>query len=211
MKSISELVIEVCKKGEKMKQILMSRKPQEMYNILSGKQKIIILKNVPKDFTGWVNLICTNGICLYEYEGQYFLGDGKSNNIISSFPTNLLNRKVICRFWLDEVDRFSTYQIEGTTITIDKVIEKSCLTYEELEEYEDSGDNDPDRPFTLIGLYALPIKNLEIFAVPKELGEFYKANLWATSEVIKQMNDKDRKHYQLTKVPSTWMYVEVGE
>lgn len=186
-----------------MKSLLLNVTPIEALNILNGKQLALLRKRVPKGFKGWCYLWVSNGLCLYEYEGKYFLGEGKSNRVISSFPTNLINRTIPCRFWFDEYKFFDSnyedfvYSVGGdfprsyekNWLSIEKfkqlAINQGCITEEELWNYFESGVND-------IG-YAMHIKNLQIFDEPKELSEFVHG--------IKY----------ITKAPQSYMYVEVIE
>lgn len=83
-------------------------------------------------------------------------------------------------------------------------LEKSCLTYDELENY---GKGKP--------LYLNEITNLVIFDKPKELGEFYKVKTTELkADITKPRNFDNANGFQLeyipiTKAPQSWMYCEV--
>ena len=76
-------------------QILMSIRPQHLVNILNGKKTIELRKQFPSDFRGWVYCYCTK-------TKPYITQQSKSQFTIreSKDFTNLINGKVVCRFWV---------------------------------------------------------------------------------------------------------------
>ena len=163
------------------KQILMSIQPQHFANIKTGKKTRELRTVIPKNFVGWVNLYCTKGkpyLCKF-YE-KYELVKCYTYEELKNDGAEPLNGKVVARFWFDE---YSTYPYVDTSIPsgyedwdgnwVDQTkeemgyyingeeLEQMCLSYQEMFDYGKGKD-----------LYAIHIKNLEIFDKPKELGEF---------------------------------------
>jgi predicted transcriptional regulator len=197
-----------------MKQLLMSIQPQHLYNILTGKKTLEIRKQIPKGFKGWVNLYCTIGKpYIYNFAN---LDYGLSNEIINAKYHDLLNGKVVARFWFDEYDMVdiqrttrtnADYSIKDSKgITHRTVIKRvvnyfydnpkgACVSDEQLTKYG-CGQ----------GLYAMHIKSLEIFDKPKALSEFRNIGRY-------NLKGKQLKHVwkEVTKAPQNFMYVEVEE
>ena len=97
---------------------------------------------------------------------KHFFLDGAYNRLIDNLPDYLLNGKIVaeCDFEVEEIrivddDPLGAYWYETKTLSENEVLEKSCLTSDELFEYLGE-DNEG---------YAIHIKNLHIFDKPKEL------------------------------------------
>ena len=109
----------------------------------------------------------------------------------------VLNGKIVaeCDFEVEDLrivedDPLGTYWYETKTLSENEVLEKSCLTSDELCEY--LGDYNEG--------YAIHIKNLHIFDEPRELEEVYK---------IDNVGGKLFTH-SLKKAPQNMMYVSVN-
>ena len=95
-----------------MKAILMSIRPQHLANILNGKKTIELRKRFPSDYRGWVYLYCTKGKpYLTRIYGEWDLTkygceESPSGNV------RTVNGKVVCRFWVENVDKF-VYHDDG--------------------------------------------------------------------------------------------------
>lgn len=168
--------------GEKTAEIRRTA-PKEWVDYLSGKTK-----KKPEPMTGYI--YCTQGKPYVAYvDGKlYTQGDGTGRG-----PADIcFNGKVVAKFTLREVERFSKIEmsngstaIEGPFKTIIKILKKACLSVEELLAYCKMGDN-----------YAWQISDLVIFDKPKELSEFKEDfQSWV-------YNRKPRP-------PFSWQYVEV--
>lgn len=164
-----------------MEAILMSIKPQHATNILNGKKTIEIRKRFPKDYAGWVYIYCTKGKGLYETTNATtktktysttpeppIYGFGYKLEHLSS------SGKVVARFWCDNVEEIhcSSYGLETSEhwyrtqeMNEKELLEKSCLTFEELDQYLCWNNG-----------YAIHITKLEIFDKPKEISEFWQFN-----------------------------------
>ena len=103
---------------------------------------------------------------------KYFFLDGAYNRLIDDLPKYLLNGKIVaeCEFEVEEIkpEKYwhSTedfdYIYNTGTVYYDDLLKKSCLMDYELDDYlgcEDKG-------------YAIHIKNLKIFDMPKELSDY---------------------------------------
>jgi len=96
-------------------------------------------------------------------------------------PLDKLNGKIVaeCDFEVEDLrivddDPLGAYWYETKTLSENEVLEKSCLTSDELYEY--LGEYNEG--------YAIHIKNLHIFDKPRELG-FYSSNYFYFKEVEK--------------------------
>ena len=169
------------------KAILISIKPKWVAKILNGKKTFEIRKRFPKDYVGWVYIYCTK--------------DKKYANLINR--GGFLTGMVVARFWCDKVENIQciwSYAAgncyEPETFYEHDLLEKSCLTYSELNEYL-NGKNG----------YAIHITKLEIFDKPKEIGEFNTKHYPQFAGLV-----KNTIHYELqplTKAPQSWCYIEV--
>jgi predicted transcriptional regulator len=200
-----------------MKAILMSIKPENLINILNHNKTLELRKSVPTNFVGWVYLYCTKGKPYLGY-GNYFtnsqnwetgltIGDNENG-----FDT-IMNGKVVARFWFDEYEKVSLqlvdksgydedrlYDYETQKLSIDELLLKTCLSYDELHNFLDNKEYG----------YALHIKNLEIFDKPMELSEFYRIR--KTIHIIDEdCYNKGIGICKLTKAPANWQYVWVKE
>lgn len=167
-----------------MKAILMSIRPQYVAKILNKEKTIEVRKRFPVDYGGWVYIYCTkdNKNCLFDFRDDENAPDkfgcGKADKWYKQHY-KLLNGKVVARFWCDKVEKIHSYlEPEQWYMTSDLggsgLLQKSCLTFEELDDYLLSGYG-----------YAIHITKLEIFNEPKEISEFktinplrYPANLY---------------------------------
>jgi len=184
------------------KAILMSIRPQHLVNILNGKKTIELRKRFPKDFRGWVYCYCTKGkdiLCRY-YDGHWFTTKDRNNNW-----KRYLNGKVVCRFWVDNVDTIIRsgmgYHVEGQDIAYtNRLANRSGLMFDDLQER--FGDNN---------FKAILISKLEIFDKPKELSEFY----YYKKRLIDCGRDcppyVDEVKTQVRKAPQSWQYVYVED
>ena len=185
-----------------MKSILLSIKPQWVEKILNEKKTIEVRKQFPKNYVGWVYIYCTK--------------DKKYANLINR--GGFLTGMVVARFWCDKVEEILNYGLARRSESMMKeLLEKSCLTMNELNEYaphKEYKEND--------FIYAIHISKLEIFDKPKELSDF---------KSICQKFEKDTVHYscigckycnydlpypatrssclkKITKAPQNYCYIE---
>ena len=178
-----------------MKAILISIKPKYVADILNDKKTLEIRKTMPK---------CELPIDVYIYctKEEYLACDtytGKRR--YNAFPkgTNGFTQSgmVLAKFTLNKVEIINAYdEPERWYMTNSmgggKLMEKSCLTYEELNSYL-KGKNG----------YAWHIDNLVIFDRPKELNEFKKRNGCMDFQgYVKYLYEP------LTKAPQSWQFVE---
>ena len=195
------------------KQLLISIRPQHLYNILTGKKPLEIRKQIPLNYVGWVNCYCTLGKpYLTSFCGRLNLFD----KITDNFKFAMLNGSIPCRFWFDEYDLYNPFYFENTGVKkLDYLVdgkerEKMCLEDDDIRAYGKGKD-----------LYAMHIKKLEIFEKPKALGEFntfsesYEQCGFAMSLKEEYMTQKERLINRGSKIvthaPQNFMYVEVEE
>jgi predicted transcriptional regulator len=105
--------------------------------------------------------------------------------------------KVVARFYCDKVEKiflnknhFINDQYSTDELDYEELLEQSCLTYRELDDYLQCE----------IGC-AIHISNLEIFDKPKELSEFRK--------YYRSKGYPQNQSWYLTKAPQSWCYIEV--
>ena len=199
-----------------MKSILLSIKPQYAAKILNGEKTIEIRKN--KALASAIQkLIDEKGYAdIYVYcsksNTQYLAGSkNKVCEIITKSANTRFspsidkytgNGKVIFKFRCYKVEEivlnknhFVNEQYYTDELDYEELLEQSCLTYKELDDYLQCG----------IG-YAIHISDLEIFDRPRELSDFIKC---------------DNKHIRigncfigfggiprLTKAPQNYCYIE---
>lgn len=121
-------------------------------------------------------LYCTKAKpCLRDYRGKAiydrFVTSPSDRPFTSDDTQPILNGKIVaeCDFEVEDLrivedDPLGAYWYETKTLCENEVLEKSCLTSDELYEY--LGDYNEG--------YAIHIKNLHIFDKPKELSEYSK-------------------------------------
>jgi predicted transcriptional regulator len=211
---------------------LMPIRPQHLVNVLNGKKTLEIRKSVPKDFKGWVYLYVTKStggriamnkpyLFMSSTEKDFLKACNADIYLLSNLKPirDILNGTIPCRFWFDEYDTHpfvdvsiptgyedwdgnfvdTTEEEMGYYITGDD-LDKMCLSYNEVANYGKSKD-----------LYALHIKQLEIFDEPKSLTEFKK---WTKKIIYSGMDCPpyvDDVLVPVTKAPQSYMFVEVKE
>ena len=169
------------------KAILISIRPEWVEKILNGEKTIEIRKSMPKcELPIDVYIYCSkpnkypntsNG------NKTQILSFDKSTNkyrLWRSSYGKVLNGKVVAKFTLNKIEEikleFTDHPELGYGINencgddwyeweSDDLLEKCCLTYDELYEYGNHED-----------IYAWHIDNLQIFDKPMELNEFYRNN-----------------------------------
>ena len=183
------------------KSILLSIRPQWVAKILNGEKTIEVRKQFPKDYVGWVYIYCTKSKP-YLWKGAY----RPYHTVDTHNPFNYywhcnpkyrsdFNGKVIARFWCDKVEEILNYGLaRRSEIMMKDILEKSCLTMNELNEYaphKEYKEND--------FIYAIHISELEIFDRPKYLTEYYKSYVETEKGIYYQV---------LTKAPQNYCYIE---
>lgn len=165
-----------------MKAILMSIRPQHLVNILNGKKTIELRKKFPSDYRGWVYLYCT-----------------KTKPYLEA-ALNFLSGKVVCRFWVNNVEDtiVINYDTQTQTLSEFELSVRSCASIRYLNNY-------------FVGYKAIDISKLEIFDKPKELVEFYyyKKRLIDCGRDCPPYFDEVKT--QVSKAPQSWQHVEVKE
>ena len=150
-----------------MKTIFLPVRSPWACKILNKLKIVEVRTRFPKDFRGWVYLYCTKakpylldfGDCEYPYKnGGYELSNIIDDNIISH-GADILNGKVIARFWVDDVERLFNAKYFGFN---DEFLDSACLTQCQLDKYV--GENKR--------FYAIHIAKLEIFDASKTLADF---------------------------------------
>jgi len=185
-----------------MKAILMSIRTQHACNIMNGIKTIELRKRFPKDYRGWVYCYCTK-------TKPYITQQSKSQFTIreSKDFTNLINGKVVCRVWVDNVEEviannnyfsgMSSYKT--ATMPESELLKKACVNHEYLYVH-----------MTMFGKTekAIHISKLEIFDKPKELAEFY----YYTKRLIDcGMDCPPYVKTQVHKAPQSWQYIYIKE
>lgn len=117
------------------------------------------------------------------------------------FPNTILNGKIVaeCDFEVENLrivddDPLGGYWYETKTLSENEVLEKSCLTSDEVYEY--LGDDNEG--------YAIHIKNLHIFDKPRELSEYYKLDSTITLREV--INRTKPVFIPINKAPQSMMH-----
>jgi|LSQX01.2.fsa_nt_gb predicted transcriptional regulator len=184
-----------------MKAILMSIRPQHLVNILNGKKTIELRKKFPSDYRGWVYSYCTLGKP-YLYECALYS--------LSKEGERFLSGKVVCRFWVENVEEIICRRFWGQwesytkTLGYSEISQASCLGNREIVHYL-KGNNGS----------AIHISKLEIFDRPRELCEFHtNIKKEPPEELLCHKCGKPMEYYEykyLTKAPQSWQYIYIEE
>ena len=134
---------------------------------------------------------------LYKYKDKYYT----QHYLTFTDCVEVLNSKVVARFWFDEYNKYvdvsncgmtscgleCDYDFKYWLYDLDDELKKLCLTYDEVENYGNGKD-----------LYTWHIKQLEIFDTPKSLSDFH---VWYGGE---------ESFYPLKKAPqrNVWVYTK---
>ena len=174
-----------------MTSILLSVRPEHVFNILNDTKTLELRKTIPHDFKGWVYVYVTMG-------KPYLTDYDQSKMIINEqyHKEHALNGKVVARFWFDEYEELLTqHHIDGQQI--DRILKDGCIEYDDLYDYV--GDKET--------IYAWHIKKLEIFDKPMELKDFmFDAKVW--NQAYQAFEEVPR---ELHRAPQSWQYVGVKE
>ena len=189
-----------------MKSVIRSAKPYWIYLILTGKKKVEVGKNFPKskDWNKVVEMYCSKDI--------------RSFNRIPEKDREWMRKylgKIACRFVCDRIDTYHygnmDYPIpafdgddsiceigDGYYITSGE-LEKTCLTYEELEKY---GKGAP--------LYGWHISDLVIYDKPHAISEFARpcdgCDKLGTSRCTEEISPC--RATILKRPPQSWQFVQ---
>lgn len=188
----------------------MSIKPQYVAQILKGNKTVEVRKKFPKDYVGWVYIYCTKH--KLSYSKYHYLNDNTIDEVFAKkfgLKKEILNGKVVGRFWCDKVEEIKNYPFEapehprGYRIGYDtqsiewyKLCDLSCLSEDELFNY--LGRNNG---------YGIHISKLEVFDNLKELKEFrHWVAVWqyCGMDCPPYVDDELRSLY---KAPQNWCYV----
>ncbi len=212
-----------------MKSIILSVSPQEALNILNGKATMLLRKRIPKGFVGWCYLYVGKGRP-YLYKGAYkpMHSLDKTNplnyhwNLNNKlFNIDLQNGKVIARFWWDESEEiqygftgcpFPIIDDDPNFIISKDILKKLCLTTNEIDEYG-GAENE-----IVNNLFAIHIKQLEIFDKPKSLGEFRYFKKDGCKLCVKETKQYGDIYFcdickpnNITNAPKNYVFVELNK
>lgn len=214
-----------------MKAILMSNHAKWCALMMNGDKTIEVRKGTAL-YKAIQKLIDENGyadIYVYntrderyrldkELNGKYFVWDTKSKDYPFDKTRNrhYFFGKVIFKFRCYKVEEIPTRRFSVCTYpyteTLDdyELLDKSCLSIDELEHYLEDNDG-----------CAIHISDLEIFDRPKELYELHKPlgsydcnhNCGGGCDMCWCEGWETRFHFEceIQKAPQSWCYVEVGE
>lgn len=143
------------------------------------------------------------------YHKPYYLDKGGKHSVMDS-RDDILNGKVVgeCDFEIEEINNCPDWYKEDliystNTLSFDKLLEKSCLDNQQLDNYL-YGNNG----------YAIYIKNLHIYNEPRELNEYKKRNperdsrwgwLYKAPQNMMYCFDVFQNHYVLISIHPEWL------
>jgi len=176
------------------KVIILSIQSQHAVNILKGFKTMELRKSVPKGFSGWAYIYVTLKrpvLINKNYISEFYevLDTAVKEYKKSAYQDEVLNGKVVARFWFDEYETIKE-RFNGDEYIIEK-LDELCLSDYEVKEYLGNKKG-----------YAWHIKKLEIFDEPKELSDFI-VGLNYLGDIIPPTYKK------LKKAPQSWQYVYV--
>ena len=208
------------------KAILISIKPKWVAKILNGEKTLEIRKTCPeifkrlKPYEG-----CDIDVYIYvtnsrkHYLVNRYVGVDNTGlqdypygyETVSKKPVWSYNGKVVAKFTLNMVEKikyhFGYYDMGEWTESY--ILEKSCLTSEELDNYfKASREYDGNKASKVYG-YGWNIENLEIFNKPKSLSQFLIPS-HKVQGIDKDGSDKTFTILKpLDRAPQSWCFVEL--
>ena len=200
--------------GIVMKSLLIAIKPKWCAAIMNGEKTIEVRKNkalataiqklIDKYGHADIYVYCTKDKKGYLTE---YCGKETNEHLYWSFDlgkANGLNGKVVFKFRCYKVEEielnknhFVNEQYSTDELDYEELLEQSCLTYKELDDYLQCE----------IG-YAIHISDLEIFDKPKELSEFKSYKKFVSYDYTYTKKYIDWELRPLTKAPQNFCYIE---
>ena len=191
-----------------MKAIMISIKPKWVAKILNGEKTIEIRKTIPQEYLDYcidsdkkvpidVYIYCTKEDSLIKLKSGYVKDkyvceqDFKIDDFPKMYSGYDGKGKVVAKFTLNKIDSGFIQQMQYEE-KLDKVLQDSCLTFDDLWEYHENNM-----------LYMWHIDNLEIFDKPKELSEFKHIRTFEPKTMNRIIN------WRMTRAPQSWCYIEV--
>ena len=175
---------------------------------------MLLRKRVPKGFVGWVYMWVSKS----KNEHLYYSFSIKPNCYVAKRKIelkahNYLNSTIPARFWWDDVEQIQSEVVFNRRLGLDYRYNvfygDLCLDKEEFENYIGEPINEI-KGITDYKAYFIQIRNLEIFNVPKSLGEFYKScdgcNKQNTIKCTVEISFCKAK--KITNAPKNYMFVE---
>jgi len=147
-----------------MKTIFMSIRPKHLCNILNFKKTFELRKIFPKDYRGWINCYCTKDKENLLFDTSWGKDDMRSYTFYCLYCRGknkedeqdvLLNGKVACRFWVDNVEEINS------SLGNPKIYTQAYISDADAYKYGNGNI-----------IKAIHISKLEIFDKPKELSDF---------------------------------------
>lgn len=176
-----------------MKSVLISIRPQWCEKIASGQKTIEVRKTAPKEMPFKAYIYCTKAKSQWrysDYEGAY---ENSKGEIVYA------QQRVIGEFICDKVERFDVPYPAWDKGYLKDILDKSCLTYNDLHSYIGSGNSG----------YGWHISDLKIYDKPKELSEFRKPFIdYVSPKGSKMVNPKIGISEYVTCPPQSWIFVE---
>lgn len=209
--------------------ILISIRSRHIANIFNGKKLRELRKKFPKHYRGWVYIYCCKDKLSL---AEYLYKDGWVYDAVLNYDyaksigcaKEKLNGKVCARFWCDNVDEYYRgFNLEPNpktgyhdSIANSRLIEESCLTYDEICKYSESNK---------LSFFAIHISKLELFDKPMDLSKFLRRGFEQEKhDILYAVDRKTRREfkdeieekincvmegYRLRRPPQSWQYVEV--
>lgn len=182
-----------------MKAIMMSIRPRHVRDILNGDKIKEIRNRFPSDYVGWIYIYVTKGggrlLELLDYDMRFEMEENLDQEGLEC-SCNMLNGKVVARFYCDGVDEYiygaRVYPDDEGNLSINMydnfenncLLPEACIGYEELKEY-----CGPDLIFK-----AIKIGKLEIFEEYHNVSDY---SSWGYEWFV-----------PVQRPPQSWIYID---
>lgn len=182
-----------------MKEIIISIRPKWCKLITDGLKTVEVRKTRPKLAGRFkVYIYCTQGAGRNTFNVpvsyEQILTDYVETGDMKSLNCPIGNGKVIGEFICDHVYQYTTADhLDGTDISTEEMTAMSCLSRQELEQYELSAEPKENQIY-LIGLYGWHISELKIYQQPKGLNEFGLKSAPQSWQYIKGRENNARRN-----------------
>ncbi len=153
-----------------MRSVLISIHPKWCEKIANGEKTIEVRKSAPEEVPFKAYIYCTNTPKYHHLYDLRYINKNNSkiklgcvqHNKDSLVADGYMNGKVIGEFVCDKIEKFDVPYPAWDKSYLKDILEKSCLTYNDLHSYIGSGNSG----------YGWHISDLKIYDYPIEFSDF---------------------------------------